>query len=64
MTAAQGDMQKALGRAIEAGNNLLLHAGAKTDLRDEDGRTPLQHAIKNEYRGIEALLRNCNTKSL
>lgn len=41
---------------------LLLQAGAKTDLRDKDGRTPLQHAIKNEYREIEALLRNCNTK--
>jgi len=42
---------------------VLLEAGAKTDLKDRDGRTALQHAVKNEYREIEALLRNGGPKT-
>lgn len=34
---------------------LLLEARAKHDLRDKDSRTPLQHAIRNEHKEIEAL---------
>ena len=42
---------------------VLLEAGAKPDLKDKDGRTPLQHAVRNEHKDIEALLRNCNSKT-
>ncbi|HEX8884751.1 MAG TPA: ankyrin repeat domain-containing protein, partial [Noviherbaspirillum sp.] len=42
---------------------VLLEAGAKTDLKDKDGRTALQHAVRNEYKEIEALLRDCKPKT-
>jgi len=41
---------------------LLLEAGAKHDLRDKEGRTPLQHAVRNEYKEITSLLRGCSTQ--
>jgi ankyrin repeat protein len=50
-----------MGRTAIA--RLLPEAGAKHDLKDKDGRTPLQHAIRNQYKDIEALLRNCNPKT-
>jgi ankyrin repeat protein len=53
----------AAGTGATAIVRLLLEAGAKHDLKDKDGRTPLQHAIRNEYKEIEALLRNCNPKT-
>jgi len=42
---------------------VLLEAGAKTDLKDKDGRTALQHAVKNEHKEIEALLCNGSPKT-
>ncbi len=42
---------------------VLLEAGAKTDLKDKDGRTALQHAVRNEQKEIEALLRNGSPKT-
>lgn len=42
---------------------VLLEAGAKTDLKDKDGRTALQHAVRSEHKEIEALLRDCKPKT-